>query len=206
MPKKKINKSSKKNASRTSVGIQHPFVQFLKISSLRTKTLFSLGILLILTPIFFYVNESVQLAFFTPKVVPTAVQKKFAIPVQITIPAVNITLPIEETAIQNNVWGIAQDGISHLAISAMPGENGPIILYGHNTNDRFGPIRWLQVGELIRLTTKDGKEHTYRIVKTMDVDPSRVSILFSQKGETLFLYTCDGFADLERFIVIAKPE
>lgn len=163
-----------------------------------------LGLFLIVIPSFFYVNEFIQLSFFTPKV-PAIIQKNFARPIRLAIPAVTMDLPIEETAIVHNAWQIADSGVSHLSISARPGENGPIIIYGHNTNERLGPIRWLTIGQKIILTTQDGKTHIYTITKTREVSPDKTSLFFSEKGETLFLYTCDGFADLQRFVIIAKP-
>jgi len=75
-------------------------------------------------------------------------QKIFPIPTQLIIKKIGIDLPIEETAINNGVWQIGEKGASHLTISARPGEKGPIILYGHNTVDRLGPIRWLSKGTL----------------------------------------------------------
>lgn len=163
------------------------------------------GIFCIIVPLGFYLNEGIQLAFFTPHLSQNAVTHPESIPTNIVIPSVQIDLPIFETAISHNTWEIASGGISHLSISARPNELGPIILYGHNTNDRFGPIRWLKVGEDIVITTKANKTHTYVITKTLDVSPNQTNI-FNQKDETLILYTCDGFADLERFIVLAKPQ
>jgi|SRR5579871_1700995 len=172
--------------------------------SLRTKLLLSLGSLLLIIPVCFYANESIQLAFFTPhvtKIVATYIAR----PTHISIPAIQIELPVFETALSGNIWEIANNGISHLAISARPGQNGPIILYGHNTNDRFGPIRWLTKGSEIALTTDDGKVHRYRVYKMGEVDANETSALVNVKGETLILYTCDGFADLKRFLVFATP-
>jgi len=133
------------------------------------------------------------------------VSSALPVPTWISIPSIDMELPIVETALKGNTWGIADNGISHLNISARPGEEGPIILYGHNTNERFGPIRWLEVGKEITLTNGRNRSRQYKVVKTLEVSPSEVSVLLSQKGETLILYTCDGFADLQRFIVIAKP-
>lgn len=164
----------------------------------------STGAFLILIPTFFYINEFVQLSFFTPKI-PVVVQKHLSQPIGIRIPAVDMNLSIQETAISNKTWQVADTGASHLNVSSRPGENGPIILYGHNTTDRFGPIRWLSEKQTIILTTADGKNHAYTIVKTLQVSPDKTAIFFSEKGETLFLYTCDGFADLQRFIIVAKP-
>ena len=171
--------------------------------SLTTKFLLGIGLLFILIPTFFYVNEGIQLSYVTPHVVP--VKNSYAIPTRIIIPSVNINLPIAETTISHGVWQIADNAISHLTISARPGEQGAIILYGHNTNDRFGPIRWVPVGQKIIVSTADGKAYSYTVVARKDVSPSDVSELVAPKTETLILYTCDGFADLQRFLLIAKP-
>lgn len=213
MPKRKNTKSAKPSKKKKILHyvqddrgkrLLHSARNDIAKLTLRTKILFLVGSILILIPVFFYINEGVQLAFFTPKV-PPAIAKTLPQPTWISIPSVDMQLPVIEEAISNNVWGIADNGISHLNTSARPGESGPIILYGHNTNDRFGPIRWLSKGAKITLTAGEAKQHVYVVTQTMDVSPNQVSILLTQKGETLILYTCDGFADLKRFVVIAKP-
>ena len=171
------------------------------------RALFVIGSLLVIIYFALRINQGIQLAFFTPQVTPIAsrTEKTYAIPARLTISKVGIDLAIDEEAVSNTAWQISDKGASHLNISARPGEKGPIILYGHNTNDRFGPIRWLNKGDVIAITTTDGKKHTYRIGQTMKVKPDRIDIFTKEKGESLILYTCDGFADLERFVIIAQP-
>jgi len=169
--------------------------------SIYTKLLLLSGVLIVAIPIFFYANETIQLAFFTPKV--PIIAKKYSALKEIIIHDIHIDLPIKEEAIRNNAWGIADDGASHLNTSARPGESGPIILYGHNTSDRFGPIRWLTSGQNIIIKTSKGKAFSYIITKTEDVYSSEIN-LFNVNKETLILYTCDGFADLQRFVVFAN--
>jgi LPXTG-site transpeptidase (sortase) family protein len=185
-------------------------ITFLQFISRRTKFLFILGLILIFIPTLFYINETIQLMYVVPPVQtvvkPQPGEKVYTAPIAIDIPAVNIKLPVEETTVRNNVWGISSKGASHLFDSANPGQSGPIIFYGHNTNDRFGPIRWLKKGKQISVTTADTKIHRYTIVDTLTVDPNQLAVFFSRKQETLYLYTCDGFADLKRFIIIAEPE
>ena len=194
----------RKHTSRSSTGIIRRFsAKGDKFRITTSKILFIAGIFFLSASILWNLNQTIQLAFFTPKVTP--VKNSYSIPTQITINKINLNLNIEETAINNGIWQIAQNGASHLTISARPGEKGPIIIYAHNTNDRFGPIRWLSVGETIKLTTKDGKTHNYKISQTMDVQPDKLSIFTNAKNETLILYTCDGFADLQRFVLLAKP-
>ncbi len=171
---------------------------------LRIKIIFCLGILLLFISGIYYLQQLIQLSFFHQAIVPTTIHLT-ARPTEIRIPKVQIDLPIYETVIANNIWQIADNGASHLAISAHPGEKGTDIIYGHNTNDRFGPIRWLNVGDTITITSADKKIYTYHITQISTVDPNKPTILTSQKGETLLLYTCTGFADLQRFVIVAKP-
>lgn len=201
MPKqKKPTRKLKKPLKKKSINSKRPFLQ--KHLGLG---LIIIGLILIFIPAFFYANESIQLSLFTPKVSAAKPSETlFPKPKQIIISDVNINLPIIETAITNNIWEIAGNGASHLRISSKPGELGSIILYGHNTNNRFGPILGLVPDEFITIITTDGKNHVYKITKTVELAPSQVDI-FEQKEETLILYTCSGFADLKRFVVIAKP-
>ncbi len=198
MPKKrKLSKPAKKE------NILSSFLKKFTNLTFRTKALFIFGLLFLFISLFWHLNQTIQLAFFTPHVIP--VKKIHAIPTELIIKKVRIDLPLEETAINNGVWQIAENGVSHLTVSARPGENGPIIMYGHNTNDRLGPIRWLSKGDTIEINTADHKTYNYIIRQTMTVAPNKMDIFTQQKGETLILYTCDGFADLQRFVIIALP-
>lgn len=146
--------------------------------------------------------------YFTPKVADLPVvreQQRISPVTRIDIPKVGISLPVYRTIITNKTWGIAADGVSHLSESSNPGQEGPIILYAHNTRDRFGPIRWLNDGDIITLTTEDAKQHTYKIVERIKTSPDELSVFFKRKTETLYLFTCDGFADIDRYIVVAQP-
>jgi len=175
--------------------------------SLRTRLLLIAGFIFLGISLMWHLNQTIQLTFFTPHVPHIQKTNKiYSLPIYLSVPAINLNLPVEETAIQNNTWGISTKGASHLVTSARPTEQGPIILYAHNTNDRFGPIRWLTRSKEIVITTADKKEYRYLIVDTAVVNPTQTSIFFNRKTETLYLYTCDGFADLERFVVIATPK
>ena len=188
--------------------LRHPHISagVKKSISKLIKILFTLSFLLLLIPTIWYGNQTVQLAFFSPSLKIAerpSPSLSHSNPTRIRITKIGIDSPIEETKINNKVWEISQKGISHLAISARPGEQGPIILYGHNTNDRFGPIRWLTKGDDIEVLAGSQK-YNYIVVQTMRVRPDQMDIFTQQIGERLTLYTCDGFGDLERFLVIAE--
>ena len=171
---------------------------------LKIKILFCIGALLLSISGTYYVQQLFQLSFFHENLQDTRIHTT-QVPTEILIDKVHIDLPVYETTIAHNVWQIADNGASHLESSSRPGENGTDIIYAHNTNDRFGPIEWLSIGDNITVVSVDKKVYTYHITQITTVDPNNPAILSSQKGETLILYTCTGFADLQRFVIIAKP-
>jgi len=198
MPKQRRNSLSKtpqrvkkRKATRSSFKFSLP------------KTLFFVGSIFVCISLLYHVHQLAQLSFYQQHI-PNTVHLTSR-PVEISIPKVDLDLPVLETIIANSTWQIADNGISHLAITSRPGEDGTIILYGHNTEDRFGPLLWLSVGDSIVLTNGDNKTFTYVIKKIVTVDPSDTKVLTTQKGPTLILYTCTGFADLKRYVLIAKP-
>jgi LPXTG-site transpeptidase (sortase) family protein len=197
-PRKKVLKSSHFFLSKVNIFLKN----FPKLS-FRTRALFIFGTLFLSISLLWHFNQTIQLAFFTPHVVP--VQKTHAVPTQLIIQKVHINLPIEQTTIQNGAWQVSEQ-VSHLTTSARPGEKGPIILYGHNTIEKLGPIRWLSKGDTIEVKTIDNKIHSYKIDQTMTVAPNRLDIFTKRAGEALIIYTCDGFADLQRFVLIALPQ
>lgn len=116
-----------------------------------------------------------------------------------------IDTPISEQIFENNTWTISETEASYLAQSAKPGENGNIIIYGHNTRKILGNIRALTGNETITLTTKNGSTYQYKITLIKEVDPDQTEYLLPTTEETLTLYTCSSFMDKKRFIVQAKP-
>lgn len=102
-------------------------------------------------------------------------------------------------------WIVSPDNANHVAGSNIPGSAGNIIIYAHNTETLFGPLRKVKKGESIELTTSDGKRHEYAVTAIMEVDPTFTSPLKPTLAEVLTLYTCSGFLDSKRFVVQAVP-
>lgn len=126
-------------------------------------------------------------------------------PVKISIPTIKLNLNIAEAAIVNGTWDISFTGASHLVNSANPGTPGNIIIYGHNKNSLFGPIRWLSVGDTIHITDQTGQIHPYQISQTLTTTPENIQYILPKSEEILTLYTCTGLFDSQRFIVLARP-
>ena len=125
-------------------------------------------------------------------------------PAQILIPSLRIDLPVYPAKIVDRQWEISEKGASYLLGSGLPGREGNVVIYGHNKNSLFGPIRWLEKDREIKVINKKGEEFIYKVVGTKTVSLEKVEVLSPTKDATLTLYTCTGFFDRERFVVVAK--
>ena len=125
------------------------------------------------------------------------------LPVFIKIDSVKVNLPVIESSIVNGVWQIPSEGAGHLSSSSDIGL-GNMVIYAHNKNSLFGPIRWIKKDSLIEIIGQDGKPYHYQVTETRVVNPDRIEYVLPKAEEILTLYTCTGLFDSKRFIVLAK--
>lgn len=125
-------------------------------------------------------------------------------PVNVTIPSISVSLPVDQSVIRNGIWEVSENGISHLATSSNPGVRGNIIMYGHNTDERLGALDEVKMGDEINLRTENGSVYSYKVTSIMIVNPSEIQKLTEYQDQTLTIYTCTGFADLKRLLVKAQ--
>ena len=96
-------------------------------------------------------------------------------------------------------------GAGHIEDTAFPGDPGNFGIAGHR-DTTFRPVRRLRVGDPLTITTAD-HVYTYRIAKTMIVNPTDVYVLDDADHPTLTLVTCYPFEYIghapRRFIVSA---
>lgn len=133
-----------------------------------------------------------------------AARTQVAYPVHITV-GTKINIPIVEETVVDGSLQVSPTRANHLLASALPGENGNVIIYGHNLNTIFGYLVDAQVGDPVTVITDDGVLHTYKISEINIVDPSQTSLLAPTTSEVLTLYTCTGLLDSLRFVARAIP-
>ena len=149
-----------------------------------------------------YYNDRILSFTKTPQEAKVVLKEE--LPVEIDIPSIGISLPIDVGAIKDGVWQISYNHPTFLDTSAAPGSGGNTVIYGHNKNNIFGPIRWLNVGASIEIKGSDGKTYYYKVIKTDTVNPDNLEYVMPKNEEVLTIYTCTGFLDSKRFMVIAK--
>lgn len=138
----------------------------------------------------------------SPKLIEQTI-KIISPPTSISIPDVNLNLPVSAATIVNNQWTLYDDRVSWLTTSKMPGE-GNVILFAHNKSNLFGNLKKVETGAEITVQSRD-KKYSYLVTEKRKVTPNDVGAVLSNKDQ-LTLYTCDGSFDQKRLIVIAVPK
>lgn len=126
-------------------------------------------------------------------------------PERIIIKSIKLNLPIEIAQKKGNYWPTTHNGVSYLSSTPIPGENGNSVLYGHNWTSIFGSLPKVKPGQTLEITYSNGKSKRFVIENTAEVDPSQIQIINPTNDIRLTIYTCTGFLDSKRFVVVAKP-
>lgn len=122
--------------------------------------------------------------------------------VQIDIPAIAVqNWPV----VQGDGWEQLKKGVGQHIGSANPGENGNVVLAGHD--DVFGEVfrnlDKLQPGDQVILYTLQ-QQFIYRVTETRIVDPSQVNVMNSTSDPTVTLISCYPYmVDKQRIVVFA---
>ena len=125
------------------------------------------------------------------------------LPVRITIKNVGIDLPVFPATMQSGKWDITNKGALYLASSPIPGEVGNSIIYAHDWVSLFGPLKNARQGDVVEVEYADKTKKTFVVKSTLIVPYSQPSVLSSTEDRRITLYTCTGFFDSQRFVVVA---
>jgi sortase A len=105
----------------------------------------------------------------------------------IEIPAVGLSTRVLEGSNASTL----RLAVGHIPGTALPGPSGNVGLAGHR-DTFFRSLRWIKVGDEIRLTTSAGT-FKYRVMSLRVVLPNAVEVLNDTKLPTLTLVTCYPF-------------
>lgn len=124
-------------------------------------------------------------------------------PVRILIPDLSINLPVKEARVVKGFWEVFPAEAGWGSGSAYPGEVGNQVIFAHAREGMFQPLKKARLNQLVYVFTKE-KWFLYSIKDIKEVNPDNVSVISPTSDETLTLYTCSGFSDSKRLIVITK--
>ena len=125
-------------------------------------------------------------------------------PKVLVIKDLDIRLPISLGEIGKERWGVLTKGVSYLSTSPIPGKIGNSILYGHNWPNLLGNLVNIKPGQEVAVLFNDGSIEKFVIKTTQVVSPKQADILGPSDDRRITLYTCTGFLDRKRFVVVAQ--
>lgn len=126
-------------------------------------------------------------------------------PSKLYVPNKTGVLSVSDGIVFDNRWEISETGVSYYTKSSLPGY-GNTVLYGHNTKEILGNLKSVKSGDTIYLVLENGTFQRYIVSETKEVKPTQIEILQDTYEPRLTIYTCSGFLDQSRFVVIANEK
>jgi LPXTG-site transpeptidase (sortase) family protein len=125
------------------------------------------------------------------------------LPDRVIVPSVSIDLSVKKAEIIDGYWQVFDDSAAWGAGSAVPSEVGNQVIFAHARKGLFLPLKNVKVGDTIYILTKE-EYFKYKVDQLKEVYPSQIEVISPTEDETLTLYTCSGYRDSKRLIVVAK--
>lgn len=120
------------------------------------------------------------------------------------LPTNDQPLPLVLTTALNNDWQVSSQGVSWLQLGDRAQQRGKI-LYGHNWPNLLGKLAQTEIGQTIQVRYSDHTQEAYEIQSQFTVSASRLDVLeLAKDPDILLIYTCSGWLDRERLVVIAR--
>jgi sortase A len=123
--------------------------------------------------------------------------------IQIDIPAIGV---LNWPIVQGDGWEQLKKGVGQHIPSDNPGENGNVVLSGHDDvyGEVFRNLDKLQPGDQLILYTMQ-QQYVYFVTETRIVEPSQVDVMDSTSDPTVTLISCYPYmVDDKRIVVFAK--
>jgi len=174
---------------------------------LLSKLFIALGILsYLLGGYYIWLSKDPNRLAFSKYTYAQKIQVDKKVPARVVIKDLNIDLPLIPSHVVNNNWETTDRGASYLASSPTPGETGNSIIYAHNWASLFANLVYAVPGEKLEIEFTDKTKKTFVVKYTSSVSPDAFSILAPSNDRRITLYTCKGFLDSQRFVVVATLE
>jgi len=130
------------------------------------------------------IKQSLEQGAATPKTPPSP-------PTRLVIPKIGVDTAVEEVTINLGTWQVADFVAGHHQGTAMPGQNGNMVLVGHRDirGSVFLRLNELQKGDEFQVFTANSS-YRYIITEVRVVEPTEVSVLNPTIDPTATLITC----------------
>lgn len=140
---------------------------------------------------------------FTDYNVPSAISTDIPLPTRISIKGLEIDVAIDNKAIDSGHWPTSDSTAIYLSGSGEVGQTGNAVIYAHNWPTLFGNLIKIKPEDEIEIELTNGKIITFTTERIAIVTPDQTHILDRTSDRRLTLYTCTGFFDRRRLIIVA---
>ena len=162
-----------------------------------------------------FADEPVSVQGFTPRKI---VDRE---PYRIIVPELSIDLEVAKAKAINGYWEVFGDKAGWGEGSGIPGHPGNQVIFAHAQKGLFSSLKNVEEGMNIYVLSKRNETqvsedvaeasfpqgdgwYQYEVREVKEVRPSQTEVIAPTDDETLTLYTCSGFNDNRRLIVVAK--
>jgi LPXTG-site transpeptidase (sortase) family protein len=125
-----------------------------------------------------------------------------SLPVRIIIPDLGIDLDVQESKIVNGYWEVPEDKAAWGEGSGVPGKDGNQVIFAHAREGLFSNLENVEKEMHIYVLT-DRDWFTYEVSEIKEVYPNDTEVIAPTENERLTLYTCSGYKDSKRLIVVS---
>lgn len=176
--------------------------------------LMSAGVITVLcTPAYYWYTNSYVVFEFSAQAAqdPILIDEKLlgsnnealSYPQKIVIPSLSVDLKIKPANVVSGSWEVFENSAGFGLGSSTPDQVGNTVVFAHARDGLFGPLKKIKQGDSIYLFTNDNW-YEYRVSEIKSVAPTDTSVIQQTDDQTLTLFTCSGFADSMRLIVVGK--
>lgn len=122
-----------------------------------------------------------------------------ASPVRIMVGETGINIPIKEAPNYS-----FSDSQAIFINSSQKIGTGNSVIYAHNWDKLFGKLAKVKMGDTLRVFLANGQKFDYQVSQKHLVSPQTLGILAPTRDSRLTLFTCAGFLDKDRLVVVAN--
>lgn len=126
-----------------------------------------------------------------------------SLPVRVVIPDLDIDLEVQESKIVNGYWEVPEDKAAWGEGSGLPGMDGNQVIFAHSREELFSNLEDVEMNMRIYVLTNDDW-FVYEVTEIKEVYPNQTEVIAPSEDERLTLYTCSGYKDSKRLIVVSE--
>lgn len=124
-------------------------------------------------------------------------------PRKILVPRLGIELEVKESEVKGGYWEVFESSAGWGKGSSPPGYNGNQVIFAHAREGLFDNLDKIRIEDNVYVFNE--KEwFSYRVSEIKEVYPGETEVIQKTEDERLTLYTCSGYRDQKRLVVIAK--